>query len=91
VFTPVLAKHSTLFSLIDCIAVGVDRKQRNFGPMRKHVAAWQRCELTDVTAKMVIFEAFVEGELEEPKHRAHGLRVVLRTKVRGFSTAHDPA
>ncbi|MFZ0761200.1 MAG: hypothetical protein WAM69_14725 [Candidatus Sulfotelmatobacter sp.] len=23
-FTPVLAKHSKLFSLIDCIAVGVD-------------------------------------------------------------------
>jgi hypothetical protein len=36
VFTPVLAKHSKLFSLIDCISVGVDRMQRNFEPMRKH-------------------------------------------------------
>jgi len=36
-FTPVLAKHSKSFSLIDCIAVGVDRMQRNFEPMRKHV------------------------------------------------------
>ncbi len=33
-FTPVLAKHSKSFSLIDCISVGVDRMQRNFGPMR---------------------------------------------------------
>ena len=35
VFTPVLAKHSKSFSLIDCISVGVDRMQRNFEPMRK--------------------------------------------------------
>ena len=35
VFTPVLAKHSKSFSLIDCIAVGVDRMQRNFEPMRQ--------------------------------------------------------
>jgi len=30
VFTPVLAKHSKSFSFIDCIAVSVDRMQRNF-------------------------------------------------------------
>lgn len=63
-FTPVLAKHSKSFSLIDCISVGVDRMQRNFEPMRKQVEAWQRSELTDVTAKVVIYEAFVEGRLE---------------------------
>ena len=68
-FTPVLAKHSKSFSLIDCIAVGVDRMQRNFEPMRKQVEAWQRSELTDITAKVVISEAFVEGRLEAPKHR----------------------
>jgi hypothetical protein len=34
VFTPVLAKHSKSFSLIDCISVGVNRMQRNFEPMR---------------------------------------------------------
>jgi len=70
VFTPVLAKHSKSFSLIDCISVGVDRMQRNFEPMRKQVEAWQKCELTDVTAKVVICEAFVEGKLEAPKHLA---------------------
>ncbi len=52
-FTPVLAKHSKSFSLIDCISVGVDRMQRNFEPMRKQVEGWQRSELTDVTAKVV--------------------------------------
>src|SRR5947209_15578424 len=57
VFTPVLAKHSKSFSLIDCISVGVDRMQRNFEPMRKQVEAWQRSELTDVTAKVVLWRA----------------------------------
>jgi hypothetical protein len=66
----VLAKHSKSFSLIDCVSVGVDRMQRNFEPMRKQVEAWQQSELTDVTAKVVIYEAFVEGKLEAPKHLA---------------------
>jgi len=38
--------------------------------MRKQVDAWQRSELTDVTAKVVISVAFVEGKLEAPKHLA---------------------
>jgi hypothetical protein len=63
----VLAKHSKSFSLIDCISVGVDRMQRNFEPTRKQVEAWQRSELTDVTAKVVIYEAFVKSKLEAPK------------------------
>jgi hypothetical protein len=70
VSTPVLAEHSKSFSLIDCVSVGVDRMQRNVDPMRKQVEAWQRSELTDVTAKVVIYEAFVEGKLEAPKHLA---------------------
>jgi hypothetical protein len=44
--------------------------QRNFEPIRKQVEAWQRSGLTDVTAKAVIYEAFVEGRLEAPKHLA---------------------
>jgi hypothetical protein len=70
VFAPVLAKHPKSFSLIDCISAGVDRMQRNFEPMGKQVEKWQQSELTDVTAKIVIYEAFVEGRLEAPKHLA---------------------
>ena len=47
--------------------------QRNFDPMRKQVEAWQKSELTDVTAKVVIYEAFVEGKLEAPKHLARSV------------------
>src|SRR5579863_4796200 len=69
-FTPVLAKHSKSLSLTDCIAVGVDRMQQKSEPMRKQVEVWQRSELTDVTAKVVINGTFVEGKLEAPKHLA---------------------
>ena len=34
VYTPVLAKHSKNFSLEDSLAIGVDRMQRNFGPLK---------------------------------------------------------
>ena len=34
--------------------------------MCKLVEGWQRSELNDVTAKVVIYEAFVEGRLEAP-------------------------
>jgi hypothetical protein len=47
--------------------------QRNFEPMRKQVEAWQTSELTDVTAKVVIYEAFVEGRLEAPKYLARAV------------------
>jgi hypothetical protein len=84
VFTPVLAKHSKSFSLSDSISVGVDRMQRNFEPMRKHVEVWQRSGLTDVTAKVVIYEAFLEGKLEAPKHLArtvHDLYFLCGAKI----------
>ena len=69
-FTPVLAKHSKSFSLVDSISIGVDRMQRNFEPMQQQIAVWRQSELTNVTAKLLIYEAFVEGELEVPKHLA---------------------
>ena len=47
--------------------------QRNFEPMRKQVEMWQQSELTDVRAKVVIYEAFVEGKLEAPKHLARNV------------------
>ena len=48
--------------------------QRNFEPMRKQVQARQRSELTDVTAKLITYEAFVEGKLEAPKRLARAMR-----------------
>ena len=85
-----LAKHSKSFSLIDCISVGVDRMQRNFEPMRKQVEAWQRSELTDVTAKVVINETFIEGRLEAPKHLARTVHdLYFRAEIRGIPAVDD--
>jgi len=36
-FAPVLAKHTKHLSLVDILAVGVDRMQRNFGPLKQQV------------------------------------------------------
>jgi len=69
-FTPVLAKH---VSLVDTLSVGIDRMQRNFEPMKKQVEAWKRTRLSDQTAKLIIYRAFVEGELDAPKHLVRGI------------------
>src|SRR5690242_19544417 len=69
-FTPVLAKHTKHVSLVDVLSVGIDRMQRSFEPMRKQVEAWKGTRLPDERSKLLIYKAFVEGELEVPKHLA---------------------
>src|SRR5437867_5348812 len=63
-FTPVLAKHSKKFSIVDSLAIGVDRIQRNFEPLRKQVETWRSSQITDEQAKIVIYCAFIENELD---------------------------
>src|SRR5207245_10779817 len=58
-FTPVLAKHSKNFSLVDAVSIGVDRMQRNFEPLCEHIDAWRQSQLSDEAAKLVIYRAFV--------------------------------
>jgi len=62
-----LAKHSKSFNLIDTLAVGVDRIQRNFEPMQRQVEQWRSSQITDERAKLILYEAFVDGELEAPR------------------------
>jgi len=69
-FTPVLAKHTKHFSLVDALSIGVDRMQRNFEPMRRQIEAWKGSQLPDAEAKLIIYRAFVEGELAAPRHLA---------------------
>jgi hypothetical protein len=67
VFTPVLAKHSKSFNLIDTLAVGVDRIQRNFEPMQRQVEQWRQAQITDERAKLIFYAAFVDGKLDAPR------------------------
>src|SRR5438105_5240122 len=75
-FAPVLAKHSKNFSLQNAISIGVDDMQRNFKPMVEGVDRWRETQLSDISARIVIYQAFIEGELEVPHHiarNAHNL------------------
>ena len=66
-FTPVLAKHTKSFNLVDTLSVGVDRIQRNFEPMQRQVESWRQTQITDAQAKLIFYSAFVEGKLDAPK------------------------
>lgn len=69
-FQPLLAKHSKHFRLQDALSIGVDQMQRNFQPMVQSVELWRTSQITAVTAKLVIYEAFIEGQLDVPRHLA---------------------
>jgi len=50
--------------------------QRNFAPMVQAVELWRGSQLSEPSAKLLIYRAFVEGELEVPRHldrRVHDL------------------
>jgi hypothetical protein len=75
-YTSVLAKHSKNFLLEDSLAVGVDRMQRNFGPLKEQVERWKSTQLADASAKLLIYQAIIEEEAGFPKHlarRVHNL------------------
>src|SRR5216684_1085924 len=69
-YTPVLAKHSKRFLLEDALSIGVDRMQRNFDPMRQQVERWRAQQLSAEAAKLTIYRAFIERDLEVPRHLA---------------------
>jgi hypothetical protein len=65
----VLAKHSKNCFLQNALSIGVDSTQRNFEPMVKSVELWQQSRFTDVTARLIIYRAFIEAELDSvPRH-----------------------
>ena len=75
-FEPVLAKHTKNLSILNALSVGVDEMMRNFKPMVQAVDRWRDSQLTDVAARLLIYRAFIEGELEVPHHldrRVHEL------------------
>lgn len=55
-FTPVLAKHTRSFNLIDSLAVGVERIQRNFELMQRQVVEdWREAQISDERAKLILY------------------------------------
>jgi hypothetical protein len=62
-FTPVLSKHSKNFNLVDALSIGVDRIQRSFEPLQTSILDWKANILSPNDARLIIYEAFVEGKL----------------------------
>src|SRR5260370_22036928 len=92
-FNIVLAKHSKNFLLKNAISIGIDEAQRGFEPMQIQVSAWKEIQVTDDQAKLAIFKAFIEDELDAPKHLAREVwRNWRETPVWEFLTraSHSP-
>jgi len=60
-------KHTKSFNLIDTLAVGVDRIQRNFEPLRRQVELWRKTQVTDERAKLILYNTFIDGALDAPR------------------------
>ena len=56
VYTPVVAKHSKHFLLEASLAIGVDRMQRNFGPLKQQVKEWRALHSSTAAASLVIYQ-----------------------------------
>ena len=69
-FEPILAKHTKNFVLNDALAIGMEQMQRNFKPMADQITTWRGAQITDGQAKEIIYRAFIEEELDAPKHLA---------------------
>lgn len=72
-FTPIAAKHTKNFSLVDALDMGVARMQRGFDPMRQQVETWRGAQISDTAAKEVIYGAFIEGKLDVPRNLARSV------------------
>ena len=55
-------------SILDALSIGVDQMKRTFEPMVKAIEGWRQSQLTDLEAKLLIYQAFIEAELEVPRH-----------------------
>jgi hypothetical protein len=67
-FMPVLHKHTKNLDLVDLVSIGVDKVQRNFLPLKNQIEQWMSYPIDDGQAKLIIYAAFVEGQLSTSRH-----------------------
>lgn len=65
-FEPVLRKHTSGLDLIETVSLGVDRVIAGFDQVGAQVQRWKDRAMTDDDARVIIYEAFVDGRLEVP-------------------------
>jgi hypothetical protein len=69
-YSPVMRKHTKNGELESILAVAIDNMQRNFEPMRRQIAFFRGCDLSDQRAKLIIYDGFLGGAADLPKHLA---------------------
>lgn len=69
-FFAIQAKHTKKLEIMDSIALGIDRIQRNFKPLADQVERWKANQLSDDHAKALIYDAFIDGKIDAPRHLA---------------------
>src|ERR1700738_1314292 len=67
-YAPVMRKHTKHVEIEAILAVAVDQMQRNFEPMRRQIDFFRSADLSDQRAKLIIYDAFLGGEADLPKH-----------------------
>ena len=68
-FTPLLHKHTRNLDLRDSISIAIDRIFRGFDHLGKLIDGMRRRVMSDNDARLVIYQAFVEGQIRSvPKH-----------------------
>jgi hypothetical protein len=58
----------------------VDRIQRNFEPLQRQVELWRKTQITDDTAKLIFYSAFIDGKLEAPRTLLPEVHVSIPTR-----------
>lgn len=78
-------KHTKnlMHELTEVVGIGVDRVQRHFDKVRGDIDAWKGFELSDQQAKSMIYDAFILGGVDAPKHFAP------KVHQHYFSPAHE--
>jgi hypothetical protein len=74
-FFAIAKRHSKklMDTMTDTLAIGVDRVQRQFQPMTERIDAWQNHNLPDIEAKNLIYRAFIEEDVDAPRHLARAV------------------
>lgn len=69
-FFAIQAKHTKRLDIMDSVALGLDRIQRNFKPITEQIERWKQNQLTDDRAKAIVFDAFFGKKAIAPQHVA---------------------
>lgn len=65
--TPVIVKKSSSLVLAESVSASLDIMQGDFKRISAQIEVWKDGQISDAAAKLVIYHAFIEGDLEVPQ------------------------